>query len=545
MVHLENELQAGGTKGENRGENQLSYDPNKIRISSNQLSLEYVLGELRRKNIDLDPPFQREKGIWEEDDQSRLIESLLIRIPIPAFYFDATDENKWVVIDGIQRLTAFARFVLDEKDCREILNLDKLKLDELEFMDELNHTTFDELNGTLKRRIMTTQLTINIIESGTPKDVIYNIFRRINTGGLSLSPQEDRNARNAGKATNLLAALANSPEFLNVTDRWLTDRRGKDQECILRFIAFTLYSYADYKEYEQKHKYYFEQFLQDTMARLNEMSSDDLKDLENTFKKAMVTAREMFDGAAFRRAQGGQINEALFEVWSVILGNLSEGHISKLIEKKEYLKDTFNDLLKNDEKFQNSLSGKRFQFVERRFESIDTLIQLILEAQDPWENIEEKYPINSVVETATIVTVSDAEIKVRLEAGVAGLIDKSELSWTEVNPNPKDYFDEDKPVKAVVLSIDRKNKQILLSRIQFVLQKYSVNAEVWVTIIRIYEDCAWVELEHGFRGWIYTEVNPRPSKDFKVGNRVRAVVLNIDRDKRRILLSYRQTQSNP
>ena len=546
MAHLDNEPQEDGTKNENRGENQLSFDPNQIRITSNQLSLEYVLGELRSNNIDLEPAFQREKGIWEEDDQSRLIESLLIRIPIPAFYFDATDENKWVVIDGVQRLTAFARFVLDEKDCKELLDLDKLKLDELEFLKELNHTTFDELNGTLKRRIMTTQLTINIIESGTPQEVTYNIFRRINTGGLTLSPQEDRNARNAGQATEFLAELSNSPEFLNVTDRRLTDRRGKDQECILRFIAFTSYSYLDYQEYEQKHRDYFDQFLKDTMAHLNVMECHELDNLRATFKKAMVAAHRIFGGAAFRRVQAGQINEALFEVWSVMLGELSKDHISKLIGKKEYLMYTFDDLLKDDVKFKGSLSGKKPQLVETRFESIDTLIQLVLDAPDPWENIEEKYPINSVVETAEVVTVSDAEIKVRLEADIAVLIDKSELWCTEVNPRLSKYFEVGDRVKAVVLNIDRSKKQILLSHVQAVMRNYDVNTEVEVQIIKIYKDStskdsARVELERGIRGWIYTSELSWTDE----GKKVKAVVSSIDRDKRRILLSYRQTQSNP
>ena len=523
--------------------------PADIRITSNQLSLEYVLGQLQSNNIDLSPAFQREKGIWADEDQSRLIESLLIRIPIPAFYFDATDDNeddnKWVVIDGVQRLTAFARFVLDERYCKKLLDLDKLVLCELEFLKDLNHKTFNDLAANQKRRIMTTQLTINIIEPGTPPDVTHNIFKRINTGGLTLSDQESRNALNAGQATEFLTKLSNSSEFLNVTDSKLTDRRGKDQECILRFIAFTLHSHLDYQEYEQKHKDYFDQFLKDAMAHLNGMLPDELEALENTFKKAMAAARDIFGKAAFRRVQNGLINEGLFEVWSVTLGKLSEDHISELIRKKDYLMDTFDDLLKDEEKFKNSLSGKRAQFVEIRFEYIEILIQLILDAQDPWENIEEKYPINSVVDTATVVRVSGTEIEVRLETGVAGLINQSELSWTEKNPKPDDYFKVDERVRAVVLNIDPKNKQILLSRIQFVLQKYSVNAEVGVKIIRIYEDCALVELERGLRGWIYwTEENPRPSKYFSVGNWVRAVVLDINRDQERILLSHRQTQSN-
>ena len=79
------------------------------------MTIDLLLARMREDELDLTPGFQRKGGIWKDEAQSRLIESILIRIPLPAFYMDATDENKWLVVDGLQRLTTLKRFVLDKK----------------------------------------------------------------------------------------------------------------------------------------------------------------------------------------------------------------------------------------------------------------------------------------------------------------------------------------------------------------------------------------------------------------------------------------------
>jgi hypothetical protein len=103
---------------EYKGENQAPFDPTEIRMTRRTISLDSLIKRLEHNELNLSPDFQREKNIWPRGAQSRLIESLLLRIPIPAFYFDATNEDEWLVIDGVQRLTALARFVIDEKNAQ-------------------------------------------------------------------------------------------------------------------------------------------------------------------------------------------------------------------------------------------------------------------------------------------------------------------------------------------------------------------------------------------------------------------------------------------
>ena len=92
---------------EDDDENLEPFDPTQIRVKTKPMTMDLLLKRIKHDEIDLAPDFQRQADIWTNIAKSRLIESLLIRIPLPAFYIDATDDDKWIIIDGLQRISTF------------------------------------------------------------------------------------------------------------------------------------------------------------------------------------------------------------------------------------------------------------------------------------------------------------------------------------------------------------------------------------------------------------------------------------------------------
>ncbi len=358
------------------------FDPTKIKIDARQITIDLVLNRIKFHEIELSPDFQRDSDIWNDVAKSRLVESMLIRIPLPAFYIDATDENKWVVIDGQQRLTTIKNFVLGEKDTgassitedEEEVGI-KFRLSKLEFLTQFNNKTYDELPRNYQRRINETQITVYLIEKGTPEEVKFNIFRRINTGGLPLSAQEIRHALNQGKATKFLKILADSKEFKDATANAVTDKRMAAREVVLRFLAFKVTHYTKYDAAE------LDTFLNEAMKTMNSMSEQSLANLEKDFLKAMVVAAEIFGNDAFRRrrskkAARSPINKALFESWAVSLSSLNDEQIESLKSRREILIDKFIEL-NGDSRFNDSISGGTGEItrVKYRFGKVQELIE--------------------------------------------------------------------------------------------------------------------------------------------------------------------------
>ena len=279
------------------------FDPNKVDVNISTPNLGALISRLENNEIDLMPEFQRSPDLWSKQAQSRLIESILIRLPIPAFYFDAYEDEKWQVVDGLQRLSAINNFVIKKT----------LILTNLEFLTDYEGKKFDELPRSLTRRIDEFQTSVYLIKPGTPTLIKYALFNRINTGGLKLTPQEIRHAMSQsvrhGVASKFLTNIVNKDSFRNVVRN--KSNRQAHQELVLRHMAFTLFGTEGYKSSLPK-------FLDLAMIKLGELSRENLDELGDNFIETIKIAYKIFGEDAFKRSLTDQqtnkvVNKPVFK----------------------------------------------------------------------------------------------------------------------------------------------------------------------------------------------------------------------------------------
>lgn len=376
------------------------FDPEEISIDTKPVPMETVLRRIEQKSIILNPDFQR-KEVWDDERKSRLIESLMLRIPLPMFYVAADTRNNWTVVDGLQRISAFRDFVLGRRYLMDSAGQleekgNGFRLKGLEFWKDYEGKTMKELPVHLYNRILESTFQFTIINPGTHEEVKRNIFKRINTGGLPLSAQEIRNALYTGPATELLKELSESKAFRDATCNSIRAKRMEDQELVLRFIAFLLRPYTNYRR-----TLIIDTWLSDTMIILNSLPNlsnreflkaekertlrrDDINvmsmdEIKRFFELGMERARMLFGKHAFRKSIGDMkrapVNKSLFETWGVILSQLDEDAFRIVLNDKITLYYKYSEVLE-DKRFQIDISrdSMRHLSVSNRFDTVRRLI---------------------------------------------------------------------------------------------------------------------------------------------------------------------------
>lgn len=321
------------------------FNPNEIEIVTPPYSVGYLIDRIEHGEINMNTDFQREGNLWNEKQQSRLIESILLGLPLPAFYFD-TANKLWDIIDGLQRCCSIENFCVKKT----------LRLQGLEFLAKkdgkwfLEGLGFDDLDRDLQRSIITRPITINLIKKA-PKNIRFILFKRLNTGGLELTPQEIRNAVYQGYAADTIKKLANLPEFIKATGGRIPTKRMQDRDFVSRFVAFYLINYSKYQPS-------IDDFINFSMELL-EKKEDQL--IEQYFKESLDLAYKVFGEDAFRKRTNPKerqhpINKAYFEVITVSFTKLSDKDKKELLIHQDLFKENLMTLMTND-RYSKSLSS--------------------------------------------------------------------------------------------------------------------------------------------------------------------------------------------
>jgi len=293
-----------------------------------------VLDRVKRKRWILDPDFQRD-FVWNTDQQSKLIESCLMRIPLPVFYVAEAVDGRIVVVDGLQRITTFARYVGNEFRLKGLGS------------QEIEGKSFEDLPVNYQERILDTQLIMYILDRKAPERARLDIFERVNSG-VRLSRQQMRNAIYSGPATKWLRDMAGSELFLQATGNSLNAKTMRDREAINRFCAFTLIGREGYRGD-------MDTFLARSLQKMNS-ERESMNEIKSGFTRSLKSNFNLFGKHAFRKslasddpnAGRGILNISLFDVCTVMLAKIPE-ELSLDSETGQRAKKELIELLKNEE----------------------------------------------------------------------------------------------------------------------------------------------------------------------------------------------------
>ena len=321
-----------------------------------------VVRRIDRDRFVMDPDFQRD-FIWPEDKQSKLIESVIMRIPLPVFYLAEDDEGRSIVVDGLQRLSTFKSFLGDGL---------KLRLPD---RPELNGKRFSDLSSKLQNRIEDCNLTLYGIDSKVPERARLDIFERVN-GGVPLTRQQMRNSLFMGPATQFLKRESKTDIFREATGGSLSSKTMRDREFVNRFCAFHIMGFEDYRGD-------MDNFLAESLRVMNKFLPEELSNLSKDFRRGLENNFRLFKRHAFRKYTVGENRRSVLNasIWDVMSTGLSRYPTSVVDRHSNRFVHRVSQLLANEDFIAAiTYSTNQTRRVQSRFNMAEAVFKEVLGA---------------------------------------------------------------------------------------------------------------------------------------------------------------------
>jgi hypothetical protein len=328
-----------------------------IVVYSRDWTVETIFSQIDNGNIDLNPNFQR-RNVWDDDKRSKLIESLILGLPVPEIVLAEHPEKKrsFIVIDGKQRLLSIAGFI-----DKELNYWEKSVLRGLPIRQELNGLSYKELKEVPTydneyRKLLNSDIRCTVIADYKTEDVLYNIFYRLNTSSVPLSTQELRQVLHKGKFADYLIEITNTTQpihgILGLTG---PDKRLRDVEIVLRFIAITLFG----DTYNGNLKVFLDKSME-TVTRQWESYEKQVTKVYSRLNDAIEFLNDVFDNDQVgRKYVDGQwerrFNKVLFEVEAYYFMHLEKDRLTK--RTKQAFLSGFMELCDKNEAFRSSIES--------------------------------------------------------------------------------------------------------------------------------------------------------------------------------------------
>ncbi len=353
------------------------FDPSSLKVEVKNTTVGQLADMLKNRMIDLQPDFQRHGDLWNKNKKSRLIESIVLGLPLPSFYFYIDEsKEKWVVIDGLQRLCSINDFMVERT----------LKLGGLQFLAGTHkNRSFDDFSYFEQLEMSMRSVTLNVISGASSAEAKYIIFQRINSEGTKLSPAEIRNALFHGRSMELVKQLAESQEFELATNGGVSKRRLLHYDFVSRFFAFYIQGYKDYVGNKM------DLFIGNALDRMNNYDGEaDWQEADHVFKVSLSLCKSLLGNCAFRQPlsemdsrnkdiKSNPISISLFEamMWSV--SHLSERERQELIERKSDYVIRYAQMFQDDFLRKELSNGtNNYKSVNYRFSLFEKLVKDVL-----------------------------------------------------------------------------------------------------------------------------------------------------------------------
>lgn len=310
----------------------------KLHTETYDFTVDTVVERLQDGSVFI-PDFQR-RYVWTDAQASRLIESLIIQCPIPVIYLSQEQDERLSVIDGNQRLTSIKRFMSNE-----------FSLKGLTAYPELEGNRCFELDPRFRRHVSNRTLRCIVILKDTHPQVKFDVFERLNTGAVKLTPQELRHGLYFGDLTNLAAKVALESKFASVLDI-KDDKRMKAEELILRFWALA----EDFDGYRKPLAAFINSFA-DSRRSLTEVEKSRLT---GKFCETLAAVRDLFGDLAFKifdeaGVVDSKFNSALYDAEMLAVCQLiEEGGLTR--DKVAKIQRRLVEAIRADEVFRKSIS---------------------------------------------------------------------------------------------------------------------------------------------------------------------------------------------
>lgn len=295
---------------------QLSDQKRRVDFNTYDISVKELISMVAESIIDIAPEYQRQFR-WPADKQSALIESIFLGIPVPSLFMATNPDGTWELIDGVQRLSSMIHFAGSEIGREKIGLTDELKLTKLEKLTTLNNKVFSELPSTVQLEFLLKPIKITTLSDKSDLEVRFDLFERLNTGGIELTDQEIRSCVYRGKFNDFIQELAKDENYKSVVRLTKTQENdGTRQEFVLRFFAFL----NNYQNFDHSVVEFLNEYMAAASRNFNYRQGEDI--FKETFRQLAAipngitrgrknTPTNLYEGVAVGAALAIQQGQAL------------------------------------------------------------------------------------------------------------------------------------------------------------------------------------------------------------------------------------------